>query len=132
MTTKNKKTKKVTTKKKGGKPRVDFDWEKFNAILQFMPQKDVASDIMGVSEDTIDRRIKEMHNCTFKEYRERKMAPVKMRLVKKAIDKAMNGDNTMLIFCLKNLCGWSDRPMDKGLENQVANLVLNIPTNNRE
>ena len=92
----------TTKKKKGGKPRLTFDWDKLNAILQFMPQKDVVSDIMGVSEDTIDRRIKETHNCNFKEYRDRKMAPVKMRLIKKAIDKAMNGDNTMLIFCLKN------------------------------
>ena len=51
-------------KKKPGKKRIPFDWEKFDSILQFKPPKQVCSDIMGVSEDVIERRIKEKFECT--------------------------------------------------------------------
>ena len=134
-----KSVKKSSKKKKVGRKKISFDevkhtdWDKLDVILQFKPDIAGAADILGVSEVTLERRIKETTNCTFMEYRDKKMAPVKIRLVKKAIDKAMAGDNTMLIFCLKNFCGWSDRPLDlNGSDNQVANLVLNIPSNNRE
>ena len=134
-----KSVKKSSKKKKVGRKKISFDevkhtdWDKLDVILQFKPDKAWAADILEVSEDTLERRIKETKKCTFMEYRDKKMAPVKIRLVKKAIDKAFAGDNTMLIFCLKNFCGWSDRPLDlNGNDNQVANLVLNIPSNNRE
>ena len=128
-----KKSVKKGSKKKVGRKKIELNWDKLDLILQFKPSKDVVADILEVSEDTIERRIKEVKKCTFMEYRNRKMAPVKIRLVRKAIDKAMNGDNTMLIFCLKNFCGWSDRPADfNSNEGAMANLVLNIPSNSRE
>jgi|TARA_R100001086_G_scaffold105007_1_gene52753 hypothetical protein len=131
--------KKKVAKKTPGRKKIDFnevkhtDWAKLDAILQFTPSAEIAANILDVSIDTLERRIKEEKNCTFSQYAKQKMAPVKIRLIKKAIDKAMNGDNTMLIFCLKNLCGWSDRPMDIiSAENSVTSLTLNIPSNNRE
>jgi hypothetical protein len=132
-----KKSKKKKVKVKNvsrGRPRVEIDWDKLNVILQFKPTREVCSDILGVSHDTLEARIREKYDCTFQDYRARKMAPVKIRLVKTAIEKAMRGDNTMLIFCLKNLCGWADKPLDRasGDGGAIANLVLNIPTNNRE
>ena len=116
-----------------GRPIVEINWEKLNVILQFKPTKDVVADILEVSEDTVEARIREKYDCTFQDYRARKMAPVKIRLVKTAIEKAIKGDNTMLIFCLKNLCGWADKPFDRvsGDGGAIANLVLNIPSNNR-
>ena len=46
-------------KKKVGRKKVEFDWDKFDSILQFKPPKQVCSDILGISEDSIERRIKE-------------------------------------------------------------------------
>ena len=37
------------------------------------------------------------------------MVHTRLSIVRKAIDKAEKGDNVMLIFCLKNLCGWKDK-----------------------
>jgi hypothetical protein len=64
---------------------------------------------MKVHQDTLLRRIKKKHGLTFAEYRDKKMACVRRTLVQKAIDLALSGDRALLIFCLKNYCGWSDK-----------------------
>ena len=118
-------------KKKPGKKRIPFDWEKFDSILQFKPPKQVCSDIMGVSEDVIERRIKEKYECTFTEYRARRMGPMKIRLAQKLIQLALNGDRGCLIFACKVFLGWSDKPIEEQ-NKEIANVVLNIPSNQRE
>lgn len=65
---------------------------------------------MGISEDIIERRIRDDHNLTFGQYREKVMGKIKVKLVQTAIDMALNNKNTvMMIFCLKNICGWADK-----------------------
>ena len=118
-------------KKKPGKKRLKFDWDKFDSILQFKPTKEVCSDIMGVSEDVIERRIKEKFECTFMEYRTRKMGPMKIRIAQKVIQMALQGNVPCLIYASKVFLGWSDKPNEEN-HQEVANVVLNIPTNNRE
>tara|TARA_Y100001938_G_scaffold115702_2_gene159302 strand:+ start:1126 stop:1485 length:360 start_codon:yes stop_codon:yes gene_type:complete len=118
-------------KKKPGKKRLKFDWEKFDSILQFKPPKQVCSDIMGVSEDVIERRIKEKYECTFMEYRARRMGPMKIRLAQKLIQMALNGNVPCLIFASKVFLGWNDKPTEEQ-NKEIANVVLNIPSNQRE
>jgi len=118
-------------KKKVGRKKKVFDWEKFDSILQFKPPKQVCSDIMEVSEDVIERRIKEKYQCTFTEYRARRMGPMKIRLAQKLIQLALNGDRGCLIFACKVFLGWSDKPIEEQ-NKEIANVVLNIPSNQRE
>tara|TARA_R100000781_G_scaffold112221_2_gene79293 strand:+ start:2505 stop:2876 length:372 start_codon:yes stop_codon:yes gene_type:complete len=118
-------------KKKVGRKKVEFDWDKFDSILQFKPPKQVCSDILGISEDSIERRIKEEYDCTFSEYRARRMGPMKIRLAQKIIQMALNGNVPCLIFCAKVYLGWSDKPIEEQ-NKEVANVVLNIPSNQRE
>jgi len=87
-----------------------FDWELLDKILQFKPSLSDTAEIMKVSEDTVERRIREKYKMTFAEYRNKKMANVRLTLVQKAIQMAKAGDRTMLIFSLKNYCGWADNP----------------------
>lgn len=101
--------------------KVEIDWGKLDAILQFKPTLKVCSDIMEISGDTIEDRIREVHNCSFGEYRDRKMGKVKLKLQQKAIEMALSGNTTMMIFALKNLCDWSDK-----IENNISTNLVDI------
>jgi len=87
-----------------------FDWDKFDSILQFGPTRQMCADIMGCSIDTIKRRVKDKHDKTFEQYLTEMFAPTRLKLQQKALSMALKGDRTMLIFSLKNKCGWSDQP----------------------
>jgi thymidylate kinase len=86
------------------------DWESLDALLQYSPTMTDCSDLLDVSVKTLERRIKKKYKMTFREYREKKMSRTRMKLVKKALEKAFGGDNVMMIFCLKNICHWQNDP----------------------
>ena len=65
--------------------------------------------LMKLSWETLTRRIHEKFQCSFADYRTKKMGKTKARLAEKAIEMAMAGSVPMLIFCLKNFNGWSDK-----------------------
>lgn len=100
-------------KKKMGRPRIDFteeQWGLLDAILQYKATLEDCAGHLGCSEDTVENRVKERYGITFSEYRDKKMSSVRLSLQQKAIQQALSGgNNTMLIFCLKNMCGWSDK-----------------------
>ena len=70
--------------------------------------KDVAN-FFQCSEDTIENHIKAKWGKRFSEFRDENMVFTRFNLIRTAIQKAEKGDNVMLIFCLKNLCGWRDK-----------------------
>ena len=89
--------------------RVNIDKEKLKALMRLKPTQGDTAAFFECSEDTIDRYIKKNFKVTYAEFREQNMVHTRFSLVRKALQKANNGDNVMLIFCLKNLCGWQDR-----------------------
>ena len=116
--------------KKMGPPTIDFDWAKLDKLLELGPKLTDAAELLGVSEDTIERRIRERHDLTYAEYRCKKQALVRKSLVSTAYALAMGlpphqgkPDKTLLIFCLKNLCGWSDNNNDQNVE-QLQPIIL--------
>jgi hypothetical protein len=64
--------------------------------------------------DTIRRKIKEVagKDVDFSTFREENMAWSRYNLKRKAYQMAMNGDKALMIFMLKNWCGFSDYPID--------------------
>lgn len=86
-----------------------FDWKRLDSILQYHASLVDCEELMEVSDDTVRRRIRDKFDMTFEEYRNKKLAPTRMKLRQKALDMAFNKDNVpMLIFCLKNICHWAD------------------------
>lgn len=91
------------------RPKIEINWDELDAMLQFGPSRRFVADHFGVSENTIERNIKEKHKMTFKEYKDLKMDKVRLKLQQKAISMGLGGHAAMLIFALKNLCNWTDK-----------------------
>ena len=86
-----------------------FSWDKLDGLLAYKSSLTVCADILETTDTTIKNHIKRRYNLTFTEYAERKLSRTKLKLVQKAIEQASSGNTTMLIFCLKNICKWSDK-----------------------
>lgn len=97
---------------------IEIDMEELSALCRLKPTLKDCAAFFKCSEDTIERRIKEATGKTFAEFREQNMVFTRYDLVRRAIQKASSGDNTMLIFCLKNLCGWADKPAIEEIRNE--------------
>jgi len=96
-------------KNKGGRPRKELDWKTLDNILQFGARLLDCSDLCEVSEDLIQKRIREKFDCTFSEYRERKMSKMRMKLLQKQYDVAMKGNVALLIWLGKQHLGQKDK-----------------------
>lgn len=89
--------------------KAPFSWEKLDGLLAYKSSLVVCADILECHENSIKNHIKKRYGLTFTEYAEKKLSRTKVKLVQKAIEQATSGNTTMLIFCLKNLCKWSDK-----------------------
>ena len=92
-----------------GRPRKEFNWEKLDAVLQYGAWQIDCADILDVSMDTIERRIREKFDMTFAEYRNKRMSRTRMRLAQKQIEAALGGNITMMIWLGKQYLGQSDK-----------------------
>jgi len=105
--------------------KVELDYVKLDALLQFKATKRFCAEYIGVSEDAIDRRLREEHNMTFTEYHAMRLERTAVKLQQKAIEMALAGNTVMMIFSLKNLAGWSDK-----LETRVDSTLIQINIDN--
>lgn len=99
-----------------GRPPADIDQEKIKALMRLKPTLADTAAFFQCSEKTIENFIRKTWDLTFFDFRQQNMVHTRLNIVRKAISKAENGDNIMLIFCLKNLCDWSDR---QEIKNEV-------------
>ena len=78
-----------------------IDEEKLLQLAAINSSLEEISDEIGVSVDTLGRRYAEVIKSG--------RSKGKVSLKKKAWQMAMAGDKVMLIFLLKNMCGYSDK-----------------------
>jgi hypothetical protein len=91
------------------KPKLPINWDKLDGLLLFDAALNLCAEEMGVSHDCLEMRIKQEKGMTFGEYKKLKLSRTAIRLKQKMINKALAGDNTCLIFSLKNIGDWSDK-----------------------
>lgn len=99
----------VKTKKEIGRPKMEFDWTKLDAVMQFGANQVECAEVMGCHIETIAVRIKEKHGVSFPEYKEQKMGKLRVNLRRKQYETAMAGNITMLIWLGKQWLGQSDK-----------------------
>jgi hypothetical protein len=109
--------------------RDPIPWEKINGMLMYEASLNVVAEVAGCSHDTLEREIKKLHGCNFTEYRQRYVDQTVLRIKTKMINKALTGDNTCMIFCLKNLAKWADRVDHSVDDSAQKTLVLKYSVN---
>ena len=107
--------------------KAPFSWDKLDGLLAYKSSLVVCSDILDCPESTIQNHIRKRYNLSFSEYSDRKLSKTKVKLVQRAIESALSGNTTLMIFCLKNLCGWSDNN-----EDQAKNTNIEITIEKRD
>jgi hypothetical protein len=84
--------------------------EKLKAFMRMKPTLEDTAAWFQVAPRTIERFIRDNFDLTFVEFRAQNMVHTRHALIRTALRKAIEKeDNTMLIFCLKNMCGWADK-----------------------
>lgn len=108
----------------GGRPKKEINEAQLGVICRLKPSAKDCADFFEVSIDTIENKIHEFGYPSFSVFREQNMVHTRFGLIQKAIDKGLKGDNCMLIFCLKNLCGWKDKWEVETINEKVNNEEL--------
>jgi hypothetical protein len=104
-------------KQHGNKILIDF--KVLDALVQFKVTKGFVADYLKVSEDTVEKRIKENTGMTFTEYSKLKQQNVAYKLQQKCIEQALKGDRTLMIFALKNMANWSDKVEQTAIDGGI-------------
>lgn len=116
-------TKEVKTPKRMGPVPKEINWEVVDAILQYGATLVDCAEMAKVSDDTLANRIRDLHGCTFTEYRNRKMSKVRISLARKQYDVAMSGDRTLLIWLGKQWLGQSEKSEVKQVTTNIEEFI---------
>lgn len=98
------------------RPEIEIDLDKLKSLMRLSPNLEDTANFFDCSPDTIERRIREHFQCSFAEFRDKNAVHTRMSIKRKMIEKAVSGDNTMLIWLSKNMLGMADK-----LESKVIN-----------
>lgn len=88
---------------------VPIDPAQFKALMRLKPRIEDTAAFFECSHDTIERYARKTFGMSYASFREQNAVHTRFNLIRTALAEAESGNTAMLIFCLKNLCGWKDR-----------------------
>ena len=94
--------------KPGVKPLV-VDLSRLPALCRIQATAEECASVLGISQDTLERRLRTEHGCTFAEFYARHSAPGKCSLRRMQWKLARSGNATMLIWLGKQWLGQTDK-----------------------
>lgn len=107
-----------------GRPRKEINhttltgWELIDAIIPFASEEYLAFRL-SMSIETLNNRIKEEKGMTFLEYKRKKSESVKISVLQKQFQEAMEGNTSLLIWLGKNMANQSDKQEIKQEQIQI-------------
>lgn len=123
---------KKNTGKTGRPPAAQnkIDEKVLKDLLKFYPSKQEAADWFDVSPSSLERFINKAFGCSFDDFRDKSFVKTKIAIKRKQIQKALTGDNVMLVWCGKQYLGQMDK-MDQKQETKISGSVL-VPAMTKE
>lgn len=110
-----------------GRPLIKFDWSLLDKVLARGGRMPDCVYLTGVSASTIERRIREEHDCTFNEYRDQMMTDIRMRILDTQIDVALKDrDSAMLIHLGKQYLGQSEKSQNLNVSTSVEDYLRGL------
>lgn len=85
-----------------------IDKDELEKLMKIYLTEQECADWFGVSIDSVHRFIKKNLNTTFAELRDKSFVRTRAAIKKAQIEKALKGDNVMLIWCGKQYLGQRD------------------------
>lgn len=118
---------------KGGRPRIDIDYKKLDAMCAIQCTGEECAAILDIDYDTLNNTLKLDGHGGFSDYFKKKGANGKMSLRRKQYDLASNGNATMLIWLGKQWLGQHEPEREKekenseSLESSIGKLIDKLP-----
>jgi len=95
-------------KKRMGRPKIEIDWKVFDSYCALQCTLREIAHVLGCSEDTIERRVRETHDMSFAEYFNRKRVVGLISFRRSGWELAKRNP-AVWIFCAKNWLGMVDK-----------------------
>jgi hypothetical protein len=86
-----------------------IDRAELEKLMKLHPSEQEAADWFDVTTKTLQRFIKKHYQSSFVQLREKSFARTRIAIKRAQIEKALKGDNTMLIWTGKQYLGQSDK-----------------------
>jgi hypothetical protein len=102
---------------KMSRPLLEVDMTELQKLMQFRPTKKDAAAFFNVSEDTIERRIRELEDLTYEEFKEKYSVKRRIARRQKLEEMAMKGNIAALIYLDKKETGDPDQPPPAVINN---------------
>lgn len=112
-----------------GRPKINLaeiqldGWKVLESLIIWTGEEYCAEQL-GISVDTLVRRIKEEFNCTFAELKNKRFEKIRINLRKKQYDQAIGGNTSMLIWLGKNILGQADQVQAEVSANHIFNITV--------
>ena len=91
------------------RPKIEINWTTVNNMCAIHCTGEEIASVIGVSYDTIERRVKSEFKMSFADYIKKNSANGKMSLRRKQYETAMSGNTTMLVWLGKQYLGQTDK-----------------------
>jgi hypothetical protein len=85
-----------------------IDKDELEKLMKLYPTVREAADWFGVSDSSLERFVKANFDMSFDALRDKSFVKTRIAIKRAQIDKALKGDNVMLIWCGKQYLGQRD------------------------